>query len=238
MAFPNPQRTSASPLSASSLSASSPSTGKFLLILLHGWGANAKDVATMAPYLLPPEYPDTLSMLFPDAPFPHPMPGGFMWYNLPENYTFGHSPQGAIQEDLLQSRARLMDWLQGLESQTGIPLSRTILAGFSQGGAMTADVGTRLPLAGLMILSGYLHDHLQPSSTDLPPILQVHGRQDLVVPLVAAQQLRDRLTTLGAQVIYHELDMGHDIPLTVLELMQSFIQNILQSGEKGTTEVL
>ena len=39
-----------------------------------------------------------------------------------------------------------------LESKTGIPLSKTILCGFSQGGAMTMDVGVTLPLAGLIIL--------------------------------------------------------------------------------------
>lgn len=207
---------------------------KILLVLLHGWGANAEDVAGMAPYLLLSENPSALQMLFPDGPFRHPMPGGRMWYNLAADYTFDSHPNASQQADLLESRRLLTKWVQGLEAQTGIPLSRTILAGFSQGGAMTLDVGTRLPFAGLMVLSGYLHDDLRDRPPSLPPILLVHGHQDPVVPIAAARQSRDRLTDLGAPVDYHELDMGHDIPLTVLELMQIFIGRVLVSlGHEG-----
>ena len=227
IAFPDPsQSTSFEP------------SEKILLVLLHGWGANAEDVAAMAPYLRLSENPSALHMLFPDAPFRHPMPGGRMWYDLPVDYTFGGRPKGAQQDDLITSRTMLMEWLQGLEDQTGIPLSRTILAGFSQGGAMTLDVGPRLPLAGLMILSGYLHDDLRESARPLPPILLVHGLQDPVVPIAAARQTRDRLTALGAQLDYHELNMGHDIPLTVLELMQTFIGSPLVSLGKTGGKVL
>jgi len=200
-----------------------------LLVVLHGWGANAQDVAAMAPYLLPTTAPSALYQVFPDAPFRHAMPGGRMWYDLSADYRFDRALTSSEPEDLLSSRALLLEWLQSLETQTGVPLSRTILAGFSQGGAMTVDVGTRLPLAGLMILSGYLHTDLSDRPTPTCPILQVHGRHDPVVPLSAAYQVRDRLRKQGAAVQYHELDMGHDIPLTVLELMQIFIQEILSA---------
>ena len=223
IAFPDPsQSTSTDP------------SDKMLLVLLHGWGANAEDVASMAPYLSLSEAPSALQMLFPDGPFRHPMPGGRMWYNLPADYRFGARSDGEQPEDLLTSRTLLMEWLQGLEGQTGIPLSRTILAGFSQGGAMTLDVGTCLPLAGLMVLSGYLHTALSDRPSPLPPMLLVHGRQDPVVPIAAARQSRDRLTELGANLDYHELDMGHDIPLTVLELMQTFMgRRLVSLGKTG-----
>src|SRR3546814_11425456 len=51
----------------------------------------------------------------------------------------------------------------------GIPASRIILAGFSQGGAMTLHTGLRLPqaIAGLIALSSYvpLHEHLEAEAT-------------------------------------------------------------------------
>jgi phospholipase/carboxylesterase len=199
----------------------SPQPPQGSIVVLHGWGANAQDVAFLCSLLELPR----LQFVLPDAPFPHPYGiGGKMWYDLSDNLSFDSDL--AQQPDLLTSRQQLTDWLKSLESQTGVPLSRTILGGFSQGGAMTLDVGLSLPLAGLMVLSGYLHGQVKPETT-YPPILMVHGRQDPVVPLQAAHIAKDRLTQLGATIQYRELDMGHEISPLVLEQMQQFIQQVL-----------
>lgn len=186
-----------------------------LIVCLHGFGSNSQDLAPFAPVLSLPNY----QMLFPDAPYPHPrVPGGRMWYNLDRTDSQG----------LTTSRQQLTDWLKSLESTTGVPLSRTILSGFSQGGAMTLDVGLTLPLAGLISLSGYLHSQPQPTSQKFPPVLIVHGRQDQVVTLSAAQRARDSLNTLGVAVKYQEFDMGHTITPEVLSLMRSFILDVMK----------
>jgi phospholipase/carboxylesterase len=194
------------------------------LVILHGWGANAQDVASLASYLSLPDY----HFAFPDAPFPSLYsPVGRVWYNFPENYTFLSSPEFYDHPELVESRKHLTDWLLSLEAATGIPLSRTILGGFSQGGAMTLDVGLHLPLAALMVLSGYLHAPTRlTTSTDFaaPPVLLVHGRQDSVVPLSSAHQTHESLLSLQVPVTYSELNMGHEIPPQVLQLMQSFIE--------------
>ena len=185
-----------------------------LMVCLHGWGANMQDLAPLAPVLNLPNY----QFLFADAPFRHPqVPGGKMWYDL-ENQNL---------QELTESRQLLTDWLKSLENSTGVPLSRTILMGFSQGGAMTLDVGLTLPLAGLVSLSGFLHGKPQPAGSTLPSILMVHGRQDPIVPLEAAQRAKDTLTELGVVVQYREFDMGHEILPEVLGLVRSFIVNTL-----------
>jgi phospholipase/carboxylesterase len=203
-----------------------------LLVVLHGWGANARDVAALASFLNLPNY----YFAFPDAPFPYSYsPIGRVWYNFPENYTFLSNPEFYDQPELVESRQQLTDWLLSLEATTGIPLSRTILGGFSQGGAMTLDVGLKLPLAALMVLSGYVHAPARLSiatgSAPVPPVLMVHGRQDQVVPLAAAHQARDQLLSLGVPVHYRELDMGHEIQPHVLRLMQSFIEETMISPD-------
>lgn len=191
--------------------------------MLHGWGANARDVAALASYLSLPEF----QFWFPNAPFPFPYaPEGRMWYDLPDNYAFFSDPAFQQQPQLQESRKQLTSWLSGLEAQTGVPLSRTILAGFSQGGAMTLDVGLQLPLAALMVLSGYSHTPLQ-LTHEIPKVLIVHGQFDQVVPLSAAHRTRDSLLSQGAAVQYHEVGMGHEIQPIVLNLMQSFIEEIV-----------
>jgi phospholipase/carboxylesterase len=190
------------------------------IVLLHGWGANAQDVSFLCSLL---DLPD-VQFFLPDAPFPHPYsPEGKMWYDLSSaNFRSDFSQQS----DLQTSRQALIDWLTSLEDKTGIPLSRTILGGFSQGGAMTLEVGLALPLAGLMILSGYQHGALNPRSS-IPPILMVHGKQDQVVPIAAAQQAKANLTQIGAAVEYHEFEMGHEISPLVLQQAYKFVQRVL-----------
>jgi phospholipase/carboxylesterase len=190
-----------------------PDTGQSaagLVVTLHGWGANAQDVASLIPILNLPNY----HFLLPDAPFLHPqVPGGKMWYDLErEDY-----------KGLSQSQELLTNWLKSLPSSTGIPLESTILTGFSQGGAMTLDVGLSLPLAGLVCMSGYLHRTPQEVEPPLPSVLIVHGRQDTVVPLSAAHRVRDYLMSLGTPMQYKEFDMGHEIQLEVLEVIREFI---------------
>lgn len=189
---------------------------KGILVALHGWGANAQDLVTLAPFLQLPDY----QLFFPNAPFPHPhAPGGRAWYALERQDYVG----------LEDSRQRLREWLLSLEGSTGIPLSKTILGGFSQGGAMTLDVGLGLPLAGLCSLSGYLHSEPKTENNSFPPILIIHGRQDMVVRLQAAQKARDILTGLGASVEYAEFDMGHEVSPVVLNVMQRFILSLTSS---------
>ncbi len=183
-----------------------------LLVALHGWGANAQDLAPFARMFALPKF----EFIFPNAPFAHPqVPGGRAWYALDTNEYRG----------LSQSRQLLLEWLQSLEENTGVPLQRTFMAGFSQGGAMTLDVGLSLPLAGLCSLSGYLHAQPQIKGDRFPPVLIVHGRQDLVVPLQAAQQAKKELDALGVNVEYREFNMGHEIQPPVLTLMEEFIRN-------------
>ncbi|MEH2322725.1 MAG: alpha/beta hydrolase [Nostoc sp.] len=187
-----------------------------LIVTLHGWGANAEDVASLLPLLNLPDY----QFVLPNAPYPYPYSAvGRAWYDLRvEN----------MYQGLAESRQLLMDFLQSLESSTGVPLARTILSGFSQGGAMTLDVGSKLPLAGLVVMSGYLHpDAVTADQKGIPPTLISHGRYDEVVPLQAALKARETLKSLKVAVEYHEFDMGHEINPQTLEVLRNFVVNTI-----------
>lgn len=140
-----------------------------------------------------------------------------MWYDL----------QTSDREGLNQSRQMLKDWLISLETSTGIPPQRTFLTGFSQGGAMTLDVGLTFPFAGLCSLSGYLHSDPQ-GSPSAPPTLIIHGTQDPVVPLSAAQKARDTLQQQGVKIQYQEFLMQHEISPAAMETLKAFLSNLCE----------
>ena len=188
----------------------------YLLVMLHGWGANNRDFVPVAKVLNLPG----LGYMFPNAPFEHcQVPGGRAWYAL-ENKDF---------TGLKESKELLREWILSLEADTAVPLNRTIMAGFSQGGAMTLDVGLTLPLAALASFSGYLQyePQAEPGKT-YPPTLIVHGRQDSVVPLQAAAKTRDELSKIGVGVQYQEFDMAHEVSDGAIAFFQEFLTQIIE----------
>jgi phospholipase/carboxylesterase len=195
-----------------------------LLVLLHGWGANAQDVAGLIEAINMISIP--FQGLLPDAPFDHPMvPGGKQWYGFPPDYDFRSPHDFDSQGDLLHSRQQLKAWMESLPEKTGIPLEKTIMGGFSQGGAMTLDVGLQIPLAAMLILSGYSHAPIGPCVSPRP-VLVIHGRQDPVVPLSKALDTKAQLAQQGIDVTYQEFDMGHEVSLDALRVASQFCQNL------------
>jgi phospholipase/carboxylesterase len=175
------------------------------IVALHGWGANAEDLANLAPAFNVPNY----LMLFPEAPFDRPnVQGGKMWYDF----------QDITSTQLQVSKALLKSYLESL-TEMGIPI---FLLGFSQGAAMTLDVGLEFNLAGLICLSGYLHPTITKTAST-SPILIIHGNQDPVVPIIAAQSAKATLTKMGAKVTYAEFAMGHEINGSAIATVRTFI---------------
>jgi phospholipase/carboxylesterase len=201
---------------------------KGLIVLLHGWGADASDLASLASLLNLPDF----SFIFPNALYPYPYSSfGRAWYDLRHE---------SFYEGLEDSQKVLTDWLLSLEENTSVPIERSLLGGFSQGGAMTLDVGFKLPFAGLISMSGYLHpgaaevkkisDENIQATTIAPPVLITHGKQDTVVPITKAINARDNLISQGVAVEYQEFDMGHEISPEVLDTVQKFIEEIFKKS--------
>ncbi|HET8897870.1 MAG TPA: carboxylesterase, partial [Rhodanobacteraceae bacterium] len=111
-----------------------------------------------------------------------------------------------------------VDALIAREAERGVPASRLVLAGFSQGGAIALSAGLRHadPLAGIVALSTYLPLHEQlaverSAANRATPIFQAHGRVDPVVPLDLGLRSRDWLRGLDYQPDWHEYPMAHQV---------------------------
>ena len=184
------------------------------LVLLHGWGADADDLLDLGELLVGPQ----VSVVALRAPEAHPYGMGRQWYGL-QPIDWGQLPA---------ARAALHSRLAALASS--VPLERTVILGFSQGGAMALDVGSGLPLAGIVACSGFPHEGWRPAPAAgqaLPPVLLSHGREDPVVPYAASEAVLDTLAEAGAQVRLLPFSGGHTIDQAVLPEIASFVRRCL-----------
>src|SRR3954464_10920160 len=179
------------------------------IIWMHGLGADGNDFVPMVKELDLAGLPG-IRFVFPHAQaIPVTINGGYVmraWYDIRENDLVRREDEGG-----LRTSQGYVEALIAREKARGIPASRIILAGFSQGCAMTLQTGLRQPekLAGLMCLSGYVPIADKAAAECTPeskatPIFMVHGRMDPVITIARATASRDLLQQWGYNVEWHE----------------------------------
>lgn len=186
------------------------------VIWMHGLGADGNDFVPIVRELDLSGCPG-IRFIFPHAAtMPVTINGGYVmraWYDILGTDLVRREDEAGLR----QSEARIAQLIER-EIARGIPASRIVLAGFSQGCAMTLQTGLRYPqtLAGMLCLSGYLplsasaaaerHPANQPT-----PIFLAHGRGDGVIPIDRAEASRDLLMELGYTVEWHDYLMQHSV---------------------------
>ncbi len=168
------------------------------LVLLHGWGADAHDLVIVGK-LLTEGLKDRFEIVSLSAPQPHPSGLGRQWYPL-YPHEWDQVPNAVLD---LERRLRNLCFKH-------IPLNKTLLLGFSQGGAMALEVATRIKFEGVFALSSYPHPDWKPYR-DMPPVFLCHGNMDQIVPVGASQKTYDILLENGAKSDLYLFDGGHEI---------------------------
>ncbi len=206
-------------------------THKASVIWLHGLGADGHDFEPIVPEL---GLPDDLGIrfIFPNAPKrPVTINGGMSmraWYDV-------KSPNFREQEDtesIIESSNLINNYINA-EIETGIESNKIILAGFSQGGAITLHAGLRFPspLAGLLALSSYLplHNHLENEASNIKdiPIMMAHGISDPVIPVAQGRASFETLKEQGYSVEWHEYMMQHSVCLEEITAISTWIKRLL-----------
>ncbi|WP_240125701.1 alpha/beta hydrolase [Thermomonas alba] len=187
------------------------------VLWLHGLGADGHDFAPIVPELVRATWPP-LRFVFPHAPLRAVTINGGMrmraWYDIRDLDLAQRADLDGVAASIAQVEA-----LIAREAGRGIPPQRLLLAGFSQGGAITlaAGLARQAPLAGLIALSTYLplpapiaRERLQPQATT-QPVFMAHGRFDPVVPLTAGEQAAQTLQSFGFRVDFHRYPMQHAV---------------------------
>lgn len=186
------------------------------VIWLHGLGADGGDFYPIVPTLqLPRDRP--VRFIFPHAPMrPVTINAGMVmraWYDV-KGLDFvqredeaGFADSAHIVRTLIESQNRL-----------GIPAENIVLAGFSQGGAVSLHAGLRHPhrLAGIMCLSAYLPfaDRLEDEAQAVnrrTPIFMAHGLFDPVVPYFLGENSKNLLVKAGYLVSWKTYAMQHSV---------------------------
>jgi phospholipase/carboxylesterase len=196
------------------------------VIWMHGLGADANDFVPIVKELDLRDCP-AIRFVFPNAPqIPVTLNGGYImraWYDIA---AAGTDINKREDEAGLRLSQQQIDALIARENARGIPTDKIILAGFSQGCAMSLQTGLRHPqkLAGIMGLSGYvpLADKVaaeRHAANQDTPIFLVHGASDPVIPIQRAQQSRDLLLSLGYSIEWHDYWMQHSVsPQEIIDI--------------------
>jgi len=202
------------------------------VIWLHGLGADGNDFAPIVPELDLAGVPAT-RFVFPHAPVqPVTINGGMAmraWYDI-----LGTESQRREDESGIRKSEAMVGALLAREHARGIDSRHIVLAGFSQGCAMTLHTGLRYdqPLAGLVALSGYLpladalsaQNHEQNRAT---PIFMAHGTHDSVVPVDRAQASCLALQQLGYNVEWRTYPMPHSVCPQEIDDIGAFLRRVL-----------
>lgn len=200
------------------------------VILLHGLGADGNDFVPMVAEMRLPSSM-ALRFVFPNAPsIPITINGGYVmpaWYDITEL-----SLDRKIDATQLIASAEEVRLLIDREIDRGIPSNRIVLAGFSQGGAVSYQTALTYmqPLAGLLCMSTYFAtgETITPNSANKKlPIFICHGSQDPMVPEQLGRQAQERLVTMGYTVDYKSYPVGHSVcPQEIADISQ-WLQRLL-----------
>jgi len=203
------------------------------VIVMHGLGASPTDfvsftqdidLSTIGP----------VRWVFPAAPVqPVTLNGGMRmpsWYDI---LTLDFTPR-LEAEASLRASLPLVQALIDREIALGVPASRIVLGGFSQGCAMSLLTGLRAPerLAGILGMSGYLPlasttaAERSEANAGLPVFL-AHGRFDSMIPINRGRESRDALVALGYDVEWHEYPMEHGVVPDEVRHIQAWLRRVL-----------
>lgn len=200
-----------------------------LVVLVHGYGADGRDLIDMGGAwgdLLP-----DAAFVAPSAPEPCAQaPVGRQWFDLSDRDPH-HIARGAV------SATPVLAGIVAEElARVSLPPSRLALVGFSQGTMVALEVGLMMPSFRPAAIVGYSGLFTRAQARDLPevaeppPVLLLHGSDDEVIPAGALFASAYGLARAGVPVEWHlSHGLGHGIDEEGLAIGGDFLARALGS---------
>ena len=185
-----------------------------LLILLHGYGSDEKDLFELRNFL-----PKNYIIIAARAPY-ELSGGGYQWYEM-TNVNGIHDGKPA---ELANSRKLIREFISQAIAKYSADPKHVFLSGFSQGAIISYQVGLTEPslLRGIGVLSGTIYPSLKPlvkknAALSKLKVFVSHGSIDDRISYTSGKAACDYIKTQGMNPEFHTYDgMGHSISKDVL----------------------
>jgi thioredoxin len=193
-----------------------------LLLLLHGYGADERDLGGLLGYLDPN---GLFAAVLPRGPVA--APPGFSWFDMaaedPDQIAEGFAAALAAVDDLLDAAC----------AEHGFDRTQAVVGGFSQGGGLALALGLgpseRPRPAGVLAMSPFVPPGLLgidlESARDVPVLLQ-HGSNDPMIPSASTRGLAEALIEAGLPVVFGEYPMGHEVSLESVQKASQWLTQV------------
>ncbi|MDB2385088.1 phospholipase [Polaribacter sp.] len=179
-----------------------------LLILLHGYGSNEKDLFSFAE-----ELPDEFLIISAQAPY-------MLGYDSHAWYSINFDDVNGKFSDLDQAREsvdKIAVFIDEIKLKYSTKADKTFVLGFSQGAILSYSLSFLYPnkVDYVIALSGYINKELLPKTIASAKITTKyycsHGTVDQVLPIEWARNSKPFLDNLGLDNQYSEYPVGHGV---------------------------
>jgi thioredoxin 1 len=210
------------------------SNAERLLLLLHGYGADERDLGALLGYLDPD---GRFAAVLPRAPLAAEGTPGFSWFDVRNE----DHEEGA--RTFAESLAAVDDLLDAACAEHGFERSQAVVGGFSQGGglalALSLNRSDRTRPAGVLAMSpavrpGLLEVDVE-AARDVPVLVQ-QGNADPLIPVKDTRALAESLLAAGLPVVYLEYPMAHEVALESVRDAQQWLAQVV-AGERPRAEM-
>jgi thioredoxin 1 len=198
-----------------------------LLLLLHGYGADERDLGGLLPYLDPEGHFVTVLPRGPIA-----APPGFSWFDL-----MSEDPEVA-QQGFVDALDAVDDLLDQVCEQYDMARADAVVGGFSQGGgialALALGSSAKPRPAAVLAMSPFIP--FDPSAVDWEAASEVavllqHGTEDPMVKPLGTRRFAEVLADRGVSVVLGEFPMGHEVSLESITQGKEWLDAVL-AGER------
>jgi thioredoxin 1 len=192
-----------------------------LLLLVHGYGADERDLGALLPYLDPD---GSFVVAMPRGPLAAPGTPGFAWYEF-----------GDVDAGLPTALGELDLYVDEVCSEHGLQRDEAVFGGFSQGAGLALGLSIlpgdqARPIAVLAMSPALPPVEVADAAKDIPVLVQ-HGTDDPLIPVQRSRDLARQLRAQGVPTVYREYPMGHQVALEGLREARAWLEHVL-AGEK------